>query len=80
MIKSLLVILLVGYLSIYNADFDSESVIYSVLLPILSVISLIVLALWLVSHFHKKGISQTSSKGGGGMDFFGDGSGGGDGC
>ncbi len=80
MIKTLAVILFTGTASIYNADLDSESAFFSILLPITSVISLIALALWIVAHFHKKGISQTTSHGGGsGLDFFDDGSGGGDG-
>jgi len=80
MIKALAIILIVGALSIYNADLESGSVFFSILLPIVAVVSLIALALWIVTHFHKKGINQTTNtSGGSGLDFFDDGSGGGDG-
>ncbi len=80
MIKALSIILLIGTASIYSSDFDSESVISSILLPIVSVLSLIALALWMVTYFHKKGINQTSKPEiGSGIDFPNDGSGGGDG-
>ena len=76
MFKSLAVILLVAGLSIYNSDFDSESSVASLLLPILSVISLVALALWFVAFFHRRGINQKTGPGSGGMDFH---DGGGDG-
>ena len=79
MIKALGIILMVGGLSIYNSDIGSESAFVSILLPIASVISLIALALWIVVLFHKRGISQSTKPGGAsGMDFFDDGSGGGE--
>ncbi len=80
MIKALSIILLVVVASIYNSDLDNESVVSSVLLPIVSVLSLIALALWMVAYFHRKGINQTiKPELGSGIDFPGDGSGGGDG-
>ena len=80
MIKALLIILLAGAVSIYNSDLDSESVFPSVLLPVVSVLSLIALALWMVACFHRKGIEQTiKPESGSGVDFPGDGSGAGDG-
>ena len=69
MFKSLAIILLVAALSIYNSDLNSESAVLSLLLPILSVISLVALALWLVAFFHRRGINQKTGPGGGGMDF-----------
>jgi hypothetical protein len=73
-VKSLLVILLVGGASVYNSDFASESVFASVLLPVVSVLSLIALALWVVILFHNKGIQQkTRSELGSGIEFPGDG-------
>ena len=70
MIRSLLAILLVGGLSIYHADFDSESALYSVLLPLLALLSLIALALWIVTLLHRKGVQQTiKMEPGNGMDF-----------
>lgn len=80
MIKALAIILLIGSLSIYYSNLDSESAFASILLPLTSVLSLIALALWAVCLFHKKGIDQTVKHGTGGADSFsGDGSGGGDG-
>ena len=80
MIKSLFVILTAGGLSIYYSDLDSESSFSSILLPIIAVISLIALALWLVTFFHNRGINQTiKSSARSGIDFFSDSSGGGDG-
>ncbi len=80
MVKALSIILIVGAASIYNSDLDNESVVSSVLLPVVSVLSLITLALWMVTYFHRKGINQTiKPELGSGIDFPGDGSGGGDG-
>lgn len=72
--------MLVGGCSLYFSDLESESVVASILLPIGFVVSLIAFTLWLVTLFHKRGISQSASKSGGGAPgFFDDGAGGGDG-
>ncbi|MCP4877742.1 MAG: hypothetical protein GY896_19985 [Gammaproteobacteria bacterium] len=79
MIKVLALILVIGGTSIYYTDMESESALASVLLPILVVISLIALALWLVTLFHNRGIVQTThSSVDGSSGFMGDDSGGGD--
>ncbi len=80
MIKALVVILLIAGFSLYFTDLESESVVASVLLPIALVIALIAFTLWLVTLFHRRGISQSASRGAGGAaGFFDDGAGGGDG-
>ncbi len=80
MIRALAIILLVAGFSLYFTDLDSESVVASVLLPVLLVVALIAFTLWLVTLFHQRGISQTTSRGGDGAHgFFDDGAGGGDG-
>lgn len=76
MIRALLVILALAGVSFYYTDIGGDSVLASVLLPIVLVLSLIALALWLVLLFHRRGISQYSSRDGGGFDSFGDGPGG----
>ena len=77
MLRALIVILLIGLPSIYYSDFESESVLASLLLPILAVLSLIGLALWAVCFFHRRGISQTVKPGAGPGASFGDGGDGG---
>ena len=80
MIRALIAILLVGGLSVHYSDFSHESALFSVLLPLLALVSLIALALWLVAWFHRKGIRQkTRAEPGSGIDFPGDGPGGADG-
>jgi len=80
MIRALVVNLLVAGFSLYFTDLESESVVASVLLPIVFFISLIAFTLWIVTLFHRRGISQTASRGGNGAaGYFDDGAGGGDG-
>ena len=74
MIKSLLLILLSAALSIHYSDFESESAFNSILLPLLALLSLISLALWIVTLLYRKGVKQTiNAEAGSGMDFPGDG-------
>ena len=49
MFKSLALILFTGAVSIYHSDLDSDSAITSILLPVVSVLALIALALWMVT-------------------------------
>ncbi|MBL1278487.1 MAG: hypothetical protein COB30_020625 [Ectothiorhodospiraceae bacterium] len=77
---SLLIILLIAASSLHFTDLEHPSTFFSVLLPIVDVISLIFLALWLVFFFQRKGITQyTSPKSGSGSsnDSVGNGDGGG---
>lgn len=79
MIKTLVLILAISGASIYYTDLESESGIISILLPLVFVISLIALALWLVTLFHKRGMTQTTNTSvDGSSGYFGDDSGGGD--
>lgn len=86
MFLKLAIILVVGGASIRFSDFANESSFYSLILPIVALLSLISLALWFVAFFHLSGIRQTfpTSSGSGdgtGTDGFGgfDGDSGGDG-
>jgi hypothetical protein len=80
MIKSLLTIIVVGGISFYYTDIESPSLLLSIFLPIINFLALLTLGFWFVTLFHKIGINQTSSSGGGdGTGFFGGGDGGGDG-
>ena len=70
MIKALAIVLFASAASIYNSNFESESVIYSILLPVVSLMSLIALAPWMVTYFHRKGINQaTRPETGSSVDF-----------
>ena len=72
MIIKLICILLAGFLSLKFTDLQSESVFFSWVLPVCFFISLIALAIWAVSFFYQKGISQnTTSRGGSGVWFDG---------
>ena len=51
--------LIVGAVSFYFTDVESESALYSVMLPVIDVIALTSLAVWFVALFHKLGIKQT---------------------
>ena len=76
MIRALIVILAIAGTAFYFTDIESDSVITSVLLPILLVLALIALALWLVMLFQRRGISQRVDRVGNSVDTFGDGPGG----
>ena len=79
MIRSLILILAIGATSIHFTELDHDSAFFSVLLPLLALLSLLALALWLVTWFHRRGIRQTTNPETGSVDFPGDGSSGGDG-
>ena len=75
MLLKLLIIIAVGGASIYFSDLESESVLNSIILPIVAAFALVSLALWFVALFHKTGIKQTyssSSDAGSGSGFGGD--------
>ena len=77
LIKFLVLILIVGATSIRYSDFEHESAVFSLLLPLVALLSLIALALWVVAWFHRRGKGQTlESRRAGDVDFPGDGSGG----
>ncbi len=78
MIKSLLLIVASAGVSLHYSDLESESAFYSVLLPVVAVISLISLTLWCVLLFHRRGINQKAPRRMGDVNFL-DGPGGGDG-
>ena len=82
MLLRLVIILAVGGASIHFSNFESESVLYSKVLPIVSAVALISLALWLVALFYKLGVKQTfsSSSDAGSGSGFGGGGGGDGGC
>ncbi len=74
--KSLLKIMILFGLSWYFSDIGSASLLTSVIAPAGVVISLIAFLVWVVLFFNRKGISQTTSRGGvDGFDGFGDGGG-----
>lgn len=59
------VIILIGFsVSWYFTDISFESAMASILAPFLMLISFISFSVWLVLLFHRKGISQTASRGG----------------
>ncbi|MES9831725.1 MAG: hypothetical protein ABW157_02225 [Candidatus Thiodiazotropha sp. LLP2] len=80
MIKSLIIIFVVGSISFYYTNIESSSAFVSVVLPIVDFFAMVALGLWFITLFHKIGINQTSnSSDGGSTGFFGGGDGGGDG-
>ena len=58
MLKSLIVILLVGVLSYAFTDIDSQSLLLSVVLPIVVLMSIISAAIWLVLLFRMIGLDD----------------------
>jgi hypothetical protein len=66
MLRSLIVMLVLGGLSFYHTDLGSESVWRSLVLPLLDFFFLVALAVWLVLFFHRRGIDQNASRGDGG--------------
>ena len=83
MIKGLILILLVGLPALHFTELGSDSAFRSVVLPVICLFSVIALALWFVTLFHRLNVAQTSnsSNGGGvggvgGGDFGGGGDGG----
>ena len=81
MIKSLILISIVGATSFTYTDLESDSAFFSIFLPFVDFCSLVALALWFVTLFHKKGITQSTGpyngESGTGVDI-GDSDGGGD--
>lgn len=80
MIKSIILICIIGATSFTYTDLESESAFFSMFLPFIDFLSLVAIALWFVALFHKKGITQTteSHKGDSGGGFGGFDGGGGD--
>lgn len=79
MIKSLVIIVVIGVTSFIYTDMQSPSVFYSGVFPFIVFFSLIALGVWFVMLFHKLGIKQTSNSSSGGF-WGGDGGGGSDGA
>jgi hypothetical protein len=81
MIKSFLIIVLIGGASFVYTDIDSPSVFYSGVFPLLVLLALLALAVWCVLLFYRLGIAQTANTTAGEPGGFGDfdGGGGGDG-
>lgn len=69
MIKSLVVILLIAGVSLRYGDLEGDSALYSLLLPLASMISLIALAIWFALVLHRRGISQKAQRSVGDIDF-----------
>jgi hypothetical protein len=78
MIKSLVVILAIVGASLHYGDLESDSVLYSILLPLASAISLIALAIWFVMLLYRRGIGQKTHRRVGDIDFLDVDPGGGD--
>ena len=79
MIKSIILICIIGVTSFIYTDLESSNAFFSMFLPFVDFISLVALALWFVALFYKNGITQTTEPqndgSGGGFDSF-DGGGG----
>lgn len=60
MIKALLSIIFVGGFSLRFVDLSNDSAFFSMFLPFLVFMSALALALWFVTLFHKRGISQNA--------------------
>jgi len=65
MTKSIILIVVIGVMSFKYTDFNSSNIFFSIILPIVDFFSLVSMALWFVILFHRRGISQTVSSGGG---------------
>ena len=63
LLLSFLIIVITAFISFFFTDLESDSVFFSLVLPFVDFIILIVAALWLVFLFHKFGINQTSTPG-----------------
>ncbi len=61
MIISLLIIIFVGYFSLSYTTLGGDSVLFSVIFPIIDFFAFLSLALWIVILLHKLGIKQSSS-------------------
>ena len=61
MIKSIILICIIGTTSIIYTDLKNPNTFFSMFLPFIDFISLVALALWFVTLFHKKGITQTTA-------------------
>ena len=82
MIKSLFIIIALGVPSFIYTDIQSSSAFYSIMLPLIVFSTLVSLAFWFVTLFHKLGVNQTTSSSSGDSSGFGgfDGGGGDGGC
>ena len=80
MIKSIILICIIGVASFMYTDLESSNTFFSMFLPFVDFISLVALALWFVALFYKNGITQTteSQNGDSGIGFDGSDGGGGD--
>ena len=65
MIRGLIFILLIGGISFFFTDLESESALRSVVLPLIDFLALVALMWWFVALFNKLGVKQTSDIGGG---------------
>jgi hypothetical protein len=77
MIRSLLIIVLIGGTSLVYTDIDSPSVFYSRVLPPTLLLALMAPAVWFVLLFHRLGVTQIANSSGGEPGGFGDPDGGG---
>jgi len=64
MIKSLIFILIIGLTAFSYTDLAANSMLNSLILPIVILLSLFALGFWFVALFHKYGINQTSNSNG----------------
>ena len=62
--KSLIIICAVGFLSFANINGSSPNVFFSVILPIVVLLSVISLALWVVIFLYNIGHNQSGGTGG----------------
>ena len=60
MIKSIILICIIGTTSFIYTDLKNPNTFFSMFLPFIDFISLVALALWFVTLFHKKGITQST--------------------
>jgi len=69
MIASLLIILCIGYFSFINTEINSNSVLSSIVLPVVVFFSLSAFGLWVVVISHKYDIKQNYNSEGGSSGF-----------
>ena len=67
MARSFFSIILIGGASLYFAELGSESVLQSVVLPLIVFLSVVALCFWLVAFFHRRGVKQTGYSSGDGV-------------
>jgi hypothetical protein len=72
MIKSLLIIVLIGGSAFVYTDIDSPSAIYSGVVPLMVLLALVALAVWFVLFIYRLSTTQTATSDGGAAGGFGD--------